>query len=253
MLERRITEEGGVYSHEFFLAAGECNAESMMPLPLLVNRLIRVATEHANLMNVGYARFAPEGRGWVLTKLAIEMQRYPRVNDNYTIKSWIEAAGKLLSFRNFAIYCNGEVVGYVRSEWAMIDMNTRKMTALSSGKELAEAARPDVPCPMAPPSRILPVKQGRTGTYTFGYCDVDFNRHVNTIRYIERFMDQWPMEHYDHYLVSRFEIVFMRECRYGATVNIVVDDTDVYDCRAEIYGGTVAHCRARFKFSELKK
>ena len=118
MLERRITEEGGVYSHEFFLAAGECNAESMMPLPLLVNRLIRVATEHANLMNVGYARFAPEGRGWVLTKLAIEMQRYPRVNDNYTIKSWIEAAGKLLSFRNFAIYCNGEAVGYVRSEWA---------------------------------------------------------------------------------------------------------------------------------------
>ena len=76
-------------------------------------------------MNVGYARFAPEGRGWVLTKLAIEMQRYPRVNDNYTIKSWIEAAGKLLSFRNFAIYCNGEAVGYVRSEWAMIDMNTR--------------------------------------------------------------------------------------------------------------------------------
>lgn len=97
------------------------------------------------------------------------------------------------------------------------------------------------------------MKQGRTGTYTFGYCDVDFNRHVNTIRYIERFMDQWPMEHYDHYLVSRFEIVFMRECRYGATVNIVVDDTDVHDCRAEIYGGTVAHCRARFKFSELKK
>lgn len=253
MLERRITEENGVYSHEFFLAAGECNAESLMPLPLLVNRLIRVATEHANLMNVGYARFAPEGRGWVLVRLAVEMKQYPMVNDNYTVKSWIESASKLLSYRNFAIYCNGDVAGYVRSEWAMIDMNTRKLCDVSSVGELAASARPDMECPMAPPIRLRPVRQGRTGTYTFGYCDVDFNRHVNTVRYIERLMDQWPIEHYDRYTVSRFEVAFVRECHYGATVSIMVDDADIHDCRAEICNGNVSHCRARFVFDELKK
>ena len=251
MLERRITEENGVYTHEFFLAAGECNAESLMPLPLLVNRLIRVATEHANAMNVGYERFAPEGRGWVLAKLAIEMKRYPQVNDNYTLQSWIEEASRLLSYRNFAIYRNGEVIGYVRSEWAMIDMNTRKMCELSTVAELESSARPDVPCPIAPPMRLRPVGNGaRSNVYTFGYCDVDFNRHVNTMRYIERLMDQWPIEHYDRYVVSRFDIAFMRECLYGATVKVVVDDTDVHDCRAEIVDGTTVHCRARFGFTE---
>lgn len=254
MLERRLEEHDGIYSHEFFLAAGECNAESQLPFPLLINRLIRVATEHANLHDVGYTRFAPAGKGWVLIKLAVEMWRYPRVNDKYTVKSWIESTGKLLTFRNFSVYSNGEAVGYVRSEWAMLDMNTRKMTDISAVDELAALSRPDEPCPIKPPSRLLPVKQGRSMNYTFSYCDVDFNRHVNTVRYIERLMDMWPIEHYDRYMVSRFEIVFIKECRYGATVSVTVDDvTDPLDCRVEISDETVVHCRARLKFGELKK
>lgn len=251
MLERRITEDGGIYSHEFFLAAGECNAECRMPLPMLVSRLIRVATEHANVMNLGFSHFAPEGRGWVLTRLAVEMSRYPQVNENYTIKTWMEEANKLLSFRAFSIHCGDETVGYVRSEWAIIDMRTRRLCDISAVKELADSARPDVSCPIAPPVRLTAVKGGRQSNYTFGYCDVDFNRHVNTVRYIERLMDQWPIEHYDRYQVSRFDVTFMRECHYGATVEIKVDDADPADSRAEIAEGAVVHCRARFRFSEF--
>ncbi len=254
MLDRKIEEHDGIYTHEFFLAAGECNAESLMPLPFLVNRLIRVATEHANLIDVGYSRFAPMGKGWVLLKLAIEMQRYPQVNDSYTLKTWLETTNKLLSYRNFAIYCNDEVVGYVRSEWAMIDMHTRRMSDISTVDELAATVRPDVPCPIAPPSRLTSLKQGRISTtYAFGYCDVDFNRHVNTVRYIERLMNQWPLEHYDRYMVSRFEIVFMKECHYGMAVDVKIDDTNLQDCRAELVNGEVVHCRAKFRFTEFEK
>lgn len=250
MLERRITEENGVYTHEFFLAAGECNAESQMPLPMLVGRLIRVATEHANATNLGYERFAPEGRGWVLTKLALEMKQFPQVNDRYTILTWIDATGKLLTFRNFSILRNDEVVGYVRSEWAMIDMHSRRLSDISMVKELAASARPDVPCPIQPPSRLTALKQYRNGSRTFGYCDVDFNRHVNTVRYVECLMDQWGMEHYDRYTVSRFEVTFAKECYYGSTVEVRIDDANPADCRAEIVNAGTVHCRARFMFTE---
>lgn len=251
MLNRQITEENGIYSHEFFLAAGECNAESVMPLTFLVNRLIRVATEHANATGLGYSRFAPMGQGWVLTKLAVEMRRYPRVNERYTIKTWIEDANRLFSFRPFAIFCGDEVVGYARSEWAIIDMTTRCMCDLTEVKELFEKVRPDIKCPILPVLRIRPVIDGHIADqYVFTYCDVDFNRHVNTVRYIERLMDLWPMEHHDRYRVARFEIVFMRECHYGTKVDITVDDCDLQNCCAEITNGSVVHCRARFKWEE---
>ena len=54
------------YSHTYSLTAGECDPESRLPLPLIVSRLIEVATEQANAWGVGYARLKEDGQAWVL-------------------------------------------------------------------------------------------------------------------------------------------------------------------------------------------
>ena len=43
------------YIHRYFLTAGECNAQKEMSISLLTQRVIEVATEHANILGVGYA------------------------------------------------------------------------------------------------------------------------------------------------------------------------------------------------------
>ena len=42
-------------SHKYFLTAGESDAEGRMPLTLVAERIIEVATEHANSLGIGYA------------------------------------------------------------------------------------------------------------------------------------------------------------------------------------------------------
>ncbi len=48
------------YTKRYYLSAGECNPESEMPVPLLVSRLIEIATLHANEWGVGYAHLIAE-------------------------------------------------------------------------------------------------------------------------------------------------------------------------------------------------
>ena len=48
------------YTRDFFMTAGECTPQKEMPLPLLVSRLIEVATEHANIWGVGYAKLVED-------------------------------------------------------------------------------------------------------------------------------------------------------------------------------------------------
>lgn len=55
------------FSRSFFLSAGEVNAEGEMSLPLLVSKIIDIATAHANSLGIGNPSMAAMNRGWVLS------------------------------------------------------------------------------------------------------------------------------------------------------------------------------------------
>lgn len=78
-----------LFSQSYELTAGECDPEGRMPISLLAERLIEVATEHADGLGIGYGALKTINIGWVLSRMSIEMQQYPGINDEYTIASWI--------------------------------------------------------------------------------------------------------------------------------------------------------------------
>lgn len=213
------------YTHTYFLTAGESDAEGRMPLTLLTERLIEVATEHANELGIGYDDLLKLGIGWVLSRLSISMNEYPTINSTYSITTWIENINRHFSDRCFEI-CDGsgKVLGYARTLWAAIDFNTRRSADLSSITTDAYpiAARE---CPVPRQSKIPALPENcPVAEYTFKYCDIDFNRHVNTVRYIELLLNQWDMDWHDCHVASTFEIAFNSECYFGETVLLRMDD-----------------------------
>ena len=115
-----------VYSQAFFLSAGEVNAEAELSLPLLTAKIIDIATAHANSLGIGNPSMEERGAGWVLSRLTIEMTRYPRVNENYTLSTWVESWNRHFSVRCFCISDpEGKPMGYARSIWMVMNTRTR--------------------------------------------------------------------------------------------------------------------------------
>ena len=140
------------YKQSFYLSAGECNPQAEMPLTLLMNRIIEVATNHANSWGVGYARLIEDGQGWVLSRVTIEMERYPRVDEWYSLTTWIEDYNRHFSQRNMEIADNdGNVIGYARTIWVVINLNTRESVDISKLSYIA-ANVTEHPCPIEPQS-----------------------------------------------------------------------------------------------------
>ena len=211
------------HSHSYILTAGESDAGGRMPLTLIAERVIEVATEHANRLGIGYDTLIKKNVGWVLSRLSIEMMHYPRINDCYAFTTWIESYNRHFSERNFVMTdCRGTVLGYMRTVWVPMDFATRTVADLSAllGFEFPVA---DLPCPIGRAPRLprLP-QEASAAPYTFAYCDLDFNRHVNTVRYISLILNHWSLEHFDHNAARRFDIVFNHECHYGETVDVRV-------------------------------
>ena len=241
MEQQRIKE----YSHRYFLAPGECTPEGEMPITLLLTRIIEVATEHADMWNIGYSTLSADNQTWVLSRVSIEMTQYPRVNRKYTFHTWVESTNRHFSFRNFEI-CDqdGSTLGYARTIWAVIDIVAREIADISKFTFLRDVVS-ERQCPIATPSRLLPVTDEHAQTHCFKYCDLDINHHVNSVRYVELLMNQLPLERYESCFVKRFEIAYIRECLYNVPVTLNVDSsTD--DVRLEIADSAGAsHCRAR--------
>ena len=235
---------------DYYLAAGECNPQGEMPLTLLMTRIIEVATFHANSWGVGYARLIQDNHVWVLSRVTIEMKAYPRVNENYSLTTWIEDYNRYFSQRNMRIDdANGNPLGYVRTIWMVIDLNTRASVDISQLSYIRENVS-DTPCPIEPMSRLHPIEEGHSVEYTFGYMDCDFNRHVNTVRYLSHLMNLSDMDCYDNFFIQRMEISFIKETHYSETCEFVIDDSDPMDSHMSITVDGDDHVRARFRWKE---
>ena len=238
------------FSKTYYLAAGECNPQGELPLTLLMTRIIEVATLHANSWGVGYERLIRDNQVWVLSRVTIEMNENPKVNTNYKLTTWIEDYNRHFSQRNMRIDDeNGKPLGYVRTIWMVIDMNTRASVDIEKLGYIRENVS-DIPCPIEPQSRLRPIEQGHAVDYTFGYMDCDFNRHVNTVRYLALLMNMFDMDCYDHYFIRRMELSFIKETHYGETAQFVIDDSDSMESHMSITIDGDDHVRARFLWQQ---
>lgn len=226
--------------------------EAKMPVPLLVSRLIETATFHANHLDVGFSRLSREGLAWVLSRVSLEMERWPGVNEAYSLTTWVEDVNRHFSQRNFEIKSGDEILGYASSVWMGIDIEKRQsgdLSLLESMRDVISEKR----CPIDrfPRISLSPDLEVMSGDiYRFRYCDCDFNRHVNTVRYVELLLNEWDLDFYDTHQVKRFDIAFMHEARYGESVSVVRQQSGDNDYSCVISRGDDVLSKARIIFTD---
>lgn len=227
----------GMFSRDFHLTGGETGPEGEMPVTLVAERVIEMATNHADLLGVGYEAMIRENQAWVLSRLSIEMTRYPSVNEDYRISTWVSSFNRRFSERDFEISTlDGEPLGYARTIWAAIDLSSRGVGELGIVTRLADVIV-DRPCPIAAAPRLSAISGDyKFCDYRFSYRDIDFNRHVNSVAYIRLLLDSWPLEFHDSYRVKRIDTAYLHEARYGDRVDLRLVTDSNYSSTAEICG-----------------
>lgn len=229
------------YQEEFFLSAGEANAEQEMSLSILVAKLIDIATAHANSLEIGNPVMKTINAGWVLSRLTIDMESYPKVNDNYIISTWIESFNRHFSERAFCISSpEGNIYGYARSVWMVMDTVNHTNVGLSHLSLAKDLILGDVP-PIPRQSKHTPIVKSIDGLdspkgvlvathhpfdYRFMYCDLDSYRHVNTVRYVVLLLNRFSLEEHDSTYIRRIELSFLHEAKYGMDTKLLRSDKE---------------------------
>lgn len=190
-------------------------------LPSLGWQILNIAGKDAHGKGFGVDALNADNHTWVLSRIAFEFYRRPRQYEEYTVATWISDYGRLLSTRNFTLTdAAGEVFGAAVSQWAMIDLEKRTAVDLSWVGREHHDAMVEEPSPVERPRKVRNVTPTATTTHRIVYSDIDFNRHVNTMRYFDMMIDMLPIEVLEGDFKYRLDIHFLKESRFGQTLEV---------------------------------
>ena len=207
--------------YDFAVEPQQVDFTLRVTLPNLITAILNTAGRDAFGKGFGVDALLADDHTWVLSRMAVEIDRRPEQYASYRIATWISDYGRLLSTRNFELLdSEGGVFGRAVTEWAMIDMRSRRAVDLSWVGDAHRDAVVDVPSPIERPRKIREVAVEEVMEHRVGYSDIDFNRHVNTMRYIDLMFDMLPIELPALNAPVRCDLHFMKECRYGQTLAV---------------------------------
>ena len=222
---------------------------------VLGNQLLNAAARHAESYGFGREALRQRDLAWVFSRLLIQMDKPLREFDTYTVQTWVVDATRWFSHRNFAILdAEGNAVGYASSVWALMDLATRKAADISlllpgySDIVCPEGTAPD--CPLERTRRPIVTTAEPALVFRPLFCDIDYNGHFNSIRYIEHLLDALPMDVCRNHPIRRIEINYNAECHYGEVLAVYVATADdgEYDAEIRKEDGSVS-CRCKVLFA----
>lgn len=196
----------------------------------LLNYLQSAAGDHAALLGVAVADLRKSGHTWVLSRVHLAMERYPRAGDTVRIRTWPASRDNLFTVRDFELLdLEGTVIGRATTSWAVLNIKTRRpvklVDVLSFYPLNPERALNDQFTTLPQPEIFeyelcLPVLRG----------DLDINRHVNNTVYAGWALETIPDEVDATCSMTSIEIGFRSEALYGDTIVARTAKTDDVNC-----------------------
>lgn len=208
-------ENTKTYEETFKVRSSEVTPDGRARMASVCEWLQETAGNHALLLNFDISQLNQKKLTWVLHRLHVQIDRYPEWRDEVTIRTWPSAGDTLRAYRDFVILdSKGEELGRSLSYWLMLNMETRRPVRMP--REVLDMAPSDV-------SHVLDIKEDRltfkgepdlSKTYAVRRSDLDINRHVNNVKYVE-----WALESMPEDQATEIDIEFRSECRLGDQIH----------------------------------
>lgn len=239
-------QNDGIWKEQIRVHSYDVDFGQQATLEAICRLFLEGAWNHAEALGLGFKHLAEQNRLWVLSRLLMKMERYPRWGDMVTLNTWPRAGKGVFALREFELMdASGNQLAGGSSAWVVLDTNTKKpqriekmLASIRTGPQrLAVAQEPSkVPSGVGPavPSTVV------------RYSDIDLNGHVNSGRYIGWLLDSYPFEFHGKHQVQLVEVNYLGETRGGETISIrSQEETPGAWCHAIEKAVGTEVCRAR--------
>ena len=221
--------QADIWTEQVRIRAADVTPDGTASVLSLVTYFQEAAGRHAAALGVSMEDLLAAGRAWVLARFRMEVARLPRWADEIRIETWPSGLDRVFATREFVVRDAEGPIAQGTSAWLVIDSERRRPVRPPSA--LHDIELPDRPAPLATPLDDLPAPAhiDRARTFDVRYHDLDLNRHVNNVRYLEWALETLPPAVLDERRCTAVALQFEAETTLGDPVRATVALREVGD------------------------
>ena len=209
-----------MYKKEYLVSNNDVDSRFQLKVPAIFRYFQDVALLATETAKVDSVSLSKRNIDWVITRMAVEIKRLPKCNETIYVHTYPGKDMAMLYPRYFFITDKDDNV-IIRSSsiWALIDNNTRKVIVDRDviSKLPEEKCENQLPLP----EKIsIPEETNFLENRTIHYSDLDFNSHMNNVRYVEILMDTKDSGFYKIYRPSFILLNYMKEVKEKESVSV---------------------------------
>lgn len=244
------------WNEQFKIHSYETDVSGKATVATLCNYFQEIAGNHATHLGVGIEHLNEDSKTWVLSRLKVNLNTIPFSGETVRVETWPCGVESLLALRCFRLWNRNDVLlAQAYSAWVIIDLNSRRPVRIPEEivrlrPTLYDSFDMDLRTPLPKLSEVAYEK-----TLKVRRSDMDINRHVNNVHYIEWGMEALPEEFAESANMKSLEIQFRAECGKGDHIKSQIQSFNtshiLHRITKEPDGEILALMRTRWKMKNV--
>ncbi len=209
-----------MFEKQFELRYFEMDKHGCASPTTIITLLQEAAADHCLSINHGLYNLYDKNIGWVLLSGFMQMERYPLYKEKITIRTWISEFSAIKGNRENIIYDEaGKLIGKAKGLWLFFDIKRRRPTRIfddiiNGWNSFSERS---AICDLE--KKIDPISEAEyKKSFLVHRYDMDSNKHVNNLRYLQWLIETVPDEIIDNYFLYSIDGRYVGEAQHGHTV-----------------------------------
>ncbi|MDR0286603.1 MAG: hypothetical protein LBI03_02690 [Clostridiales bacterium] len=214
-----------IWSEQIKLGSHDVDHKAFWTPYSIFYNMQEVANDHTEILGVSWNDLMGKYNVcWVLTRMRVEMLKYPKAGDTITITTWPDSKAKAIFTRYFTYKDSNEnLLGSATSQWVLFDTVNRVMVKPKD----YNIPMPDTSMyqiPFALPKVNFDFSAEHSLFKAPSYSDLDYNGHVNNAKYIQWIYDILGYDVFDKMSVSTVDIKYCSEIQYRENITITYSE-----------------------------
>jgi medium-chain acyl-[acyl-carrier-protein] hydrolase len=217
----------GIWTEEVRVRSYDVTPQGTASVLALADYFQEAAGQHAAELGVSVEDLQENGQAWVLARLQMQMDRLPRRNETITLETWPSGLEGAFAHREFVVRDGTDtVLAGGTSRWFVIDVERRR--PVRPPRALYDINVPNRPSPIETELNDLPTlsRVDHEQAFTARYHDLDLNRHVNNVRYLEWALETLPAAVLDERRCLALALQFESETTLGDPVQATAEQVE---------------------------
>ena len=210
-----------IYKKQFEIGLKDIGKNNEITNTALLERLENIAAYHSDSAGYGVNTVEQTKVIWVLLEWKLQVIKRPKYGQKINIDTWSRYTNKCYSYRDFEVYDeNKQLCAIATSKWLLINVEKNKIAKVE--ESLIAKYNPEEGKSVFNILELEKLKEPNNYESFINYkvrrSDIDVNRHMHNLRYLDLAYEALPQEVYEKRPFDNVRIEYKKEIKFGETI-----------------------------------